>query len=75
MQFVNFNTDYRLLFAPLEEQTFTDAFGYYGTFFNAPIGVRVRAFRARVHAGPRADGRGRRCCTRSSGLGLSDNNK
>ncbi|EJD48001.1 Shr3 amino acid permease chaperone [Auricularia subglabra TFB-10046 SS5] len=41
VQFVNFNTDYRLLFAPLEEQTFSDAFGYYSTFFNAPIGVRA----------------------------------
>ena len=40
---MNFNVDYRLLFADLKDQTYEDAFAYYATFYHAPIGVRVRA--------------------------------
>ena len=48
MQFVNFITDYKLLFVPLSEQTFADAYGYYGTVYNAPVGVRVCSCEAAV---------------------------
>ena len=43
VEFMNFNVDYRLLFADLKDQTYEDAFAYYATFYHAPIGVRVRA--------------------------------
>ncbi|KAH7105813.1 Shr3 amino acid permease chaperone [Auriculariales sp. MPI-PUGE-AT-0066] len=41
VQFMNFNIDYRLLFVELNNETFEDAFTYYATFYNAPIGVRA----------------------------------
>ena len=65
--FVDFNVDRRLLFLPLTEQTFAEAFQYYTTFYNAPMAVRVRPSRSRCAwltrevAGAAAldDGRGR----------------
>jgi hypothetical protein len=37
-----FAVDYRVLFEPLTEEIVQDGFQYYKTFFNAPLGIKVR---------------------------------
>jgi hypothetical protein len=37
-----FTVDYRVLFEPLTEEIVQDGFQYYKTFFNAPLGIKVR---------------------------------
>jgi hypothetical protein len=37
-----FAVDYRVLFEPLTEEIVQDGFQYYRTFFNAPLGIKVR---------------------------------
>jgi len=37
-----FTIDYRVLFEPLTEDIVQDGFQYYKTFFNAPLGIKVR---------------------------------
>jgi hypothetical protein len=37
-----FTVDYRVLFEPLTEEIVQDGFQYYKTFYNAPLGIKVR---------------------------------
>lgn len=37
-----FAVDYRVLFEPLTEEIVQDGFQYYKTFYNAPLGIKVR---------------------------------
>jgi hypothetical protein len=37
-----FTIDYRVLFEPLTEEIVQDGFQYYKTFYNAPLGIKVR---------------------------------
>jgi hypothetical protein len=37
-----FAIDYRVLFEPLTEEIVQDGFQYYRTFYNAPLGIKVR---------------------------------
>lgn len=36
--------DYRVLFEPLSEEIVQDGFQYYKTFYNAPLGIKVRKY-------------------------------
>jgi hypothetical protein len=46
-----FTVDYRVLFEPLTEEIVQDGFQYYKTFYNAPLGIKVRKF---LHSQARA---------------------
>jgi hypothetical protein len=37
-----FAIDYRVLFEPLTDEVVQDGFQYYRTFYNAPLGIKVR---------------------------------
>jgi hypothetical protein len=37
-----FAIDYRVLFEPLTDEIVQDGFQYYRTFYNAPLGIKVR---------------------------------
>jgi len=45
-----FTVDYRVLFEPLTEEIVQDGFQYYKTFYNAPLGIKVRNASCHSHA-------------------------
>ena len=45
-----FSVDYRVLFEPLTEEIVQDGFQYYKTFYNAPLGIKVRKASCHSHA-------------------------
>jgi hypothetical protein len=45
-----FSVDYRVLFEPLTEEIVQDGFQYYKTFYNAPLGIKVRNAYCHSHA-------------------------
>ncbi len=44
-----FTVDYRVLFEPLTEEIVQDGFQYYKTFYNAPLGIKVRSASCHSH--------------------------
>jgi hypothetical protein len=45
-----FAVDYRVLFEPLTEEIVQDGFQYYKTFYNAPLGIKVRDASCHSHS-------------------------